>query len=124
MLVRLAFGPPVPPELLPGAFRQKGYVPRILPDMGVKVAFHGAETPPADAAPKPVTLVPRTAVRSTAGTTVVFVITGEQRVERRAVKVGAEQSDRLEILSGLNSGEKIVVEGVATLADGARIQER
>jgi len=121
---------------VPTADRQKATVrvrigfeelePRILPDMGVKVSFYNEkqpETKPGDAPPKPRLLVPKTAVRSEGGQSVVFVVR-DGRVERRAVTTGPGNSDQVEILSGVNSGEKIVVEGVATLADGARIQER
>ena len=54
----------------------------------------------------------------------MFVVR-ENRVERRAVTVGAgATATRSKIVSGLNAGERIVVEGVSTLADGARVQER
>ena len=121
---------------VPTADRQKATVrvrigfeelePRILPDMGVKVSFYNekqAEAKPGDAPPKPRLLAPKAAVRTEGTQSIVFVVR-DGRVERRAVTTGPGNSDQVEILSGLNSGEKIVVEGVATLADGARIQER
>jgi hypothetical protein len=40
------------------------------------------------------------------------------------VKVGVEDRGQVEIVSGINAGEKVVVEGPATLADGARVKER
>jgi RND family efflux transporter MFP subunit len=121
---------------VPTADRQKATVrvrigfeelePRILPDMGVKVSFYNekqAEAKPGDAPPKPRLMVPKGAVRSDGGQNIVIVV-HDDRVERRAVTTGPGTSDQVEILSGLNSGEKIVVDGVSTLADGARIQER
>jgi HlyD family secretion protein len=98
--------------------------PRILPDMGVKVSFlneRPVET--ADAPPRPRLLVPKSAVRTDAGTSVVFVVR-EDRVERRAVKVGLADGERIEIVSGLNGGERVVVEGPEGLADGSRVKER
>jgi RND family efflux transporter MFP subunit len=119
---------------VPTADRQKATVkvrigfeqldPRILPDMGVKVSFlseRPTETP--EAQPKARLMVPKTAVRADGGQTVVFVVK-DDRVERRAVKAGAEQGDQVEIVSGLSSGERIVVEGHGTLADGSRVKER
>jgi RND family efflux transporter MFP subunit len=99
--------------------------PRILPDMGVKVSFLSEK--PADtgaaAPPRPRLLVPKAAVRTDSGASVLFVVRDE-RVERRAVKVGVEDRGQVEIVSGINAGEKVVVEGPATLADGARVKER
>jgi RND family efflux transporter MFP subunit len=115
---------------IPSADRQKATVlvrlaferldPRILPDMGVKVAFHGTEQPAASTGGA-VILAPRTAVRIDGGSSVVYAIGSEQRVERRAVKVGVEQGDKLEILSGLNGGERVVVSPPPELRDGMRV---
>src|SRR5499425_754979 len=81
---------------VPTADRQKatvqvriGFVkldPRILPDMGVKVTFLrvDAKASKADqASQRPVTLVPKTAVRSEAGQTVLFIVRNDGRLERR-----------------------------------------
>jgi RND family efflux transporter MFP subunit len=97
--------------------------PRILPDMGVKVSFlaERQETPVATAQIR--LLVPNAAVRTSNGQSVVFVVRDE-RVERRAVKVGSTEGDQTEILSGVNAGERVVIEGPETLADGARVKER
>jgi RND family efflux transporter MFP subunit len=117
---------------VPSADRQKATVrvrigfdaldPRILPDMGVSVAFL-EQARPVEAAPRPRILVPAAAVRTSGGTPVVFVVTDE-RVERRAVTTGLEDSGQVEIASGLNAGERVVVEGPDTLADGSRVKER
>ncbi len=115
---------------IPSADRQKATVlvrlafeqldPRILPDMGVKVAFHGSE-PPAGASNAAVILAPRTALRTDGGSTVVFVINADGHAERRAVKAGAEQGDKVEILSGLNGGDQLVVSPPAELRDGMKV---
>jgi RND family efflux transporter MFP subunit len=94
---------------------------RILPDMGVKVAFHGTEQDSSDA-PKARTLVARTAVRTSGDTSVVFVITPEGRIERRAVKVGTEDGSNVEILSGVSAGERVVNSPPADLQDGHRVR--
>ncbi len=98
--------------------------PRILPDMGVKVSFLNERQPETPAAVvKPRLLVSKTAVRTEGGQSIVFIVR-EDRVERRAVKVGAAEGDKVEIVSGLNSGDRIVVDGPAGLADGSRVKER
>jgi RND family efflux transporter MFP subunit len=119
---------------IPSADRQKATVrvrigfealdPRILPDMGVKVSFLAERSAePAAAAAGPRLLVPKAAVRTVDGASVVFVIRAD-RVERRAVKVGTAEGDQIEVLSGLSAGDKVVIDGPATLADGARVKER
>jgi RND family efflux transporter MFP subunit len=119
---------------VPTADRQKATVkvrigfeqldPRILPDMGVKVSFLEERTPESANVPvKPRLLVPKSAVRTEGTQSVVFVVR-DDRVERRAIKVGVAQGDQVEVISGLTSGEKIVVEGHDGLADGTRVKER
>ena len=120
---------------VPTADRQKATVrvrigfdqldPRILPDMGVKVGFFEERQAdaPADAPPKPRLMVPKAAVKTDNGQSIVFVVK-EDRVERRAVKVGAAQGDQVEVMSGLSGGERVVVEGHEALADGSRVKER
>jgi len=97
---------------------------RILPDMGVKVSFFNEKQPEPTGAPaRPRLLVPKGAVRTDAGQSIVFVVR-DDRAERRAVKGGVTEGDQIEIISGLNAGERIVVDGVGTLTDGARVIER
>jgi RND family efflux transporter MFP subunit len=124
---------PIPARVItmvPAADRQKATVlvrigfmkldPRILPDMGVKVTFLGAaqetETPSA----RPVTLVPRTAVRADGSQSYVFVVVGE-RVDRRAVTTGGADGDQLEVLGGLDPGERVVVSPPPGLEVGASV---
>src|SRR6202035_3054718 len=78
---------------IPTADRQKATVrvrlafeqldPRILPDMGVKVAFLAdeAETKTAGGAPKPEVVVPKAALRKEGEQDVVFVVAGDHRSE-------------------------------------------
>jgi RND family efflux transporter MFP subunit len=117
---------------IPAADRQKATVlvrlgferldPRILPDMGVKVAFHGAQEARASDAPRARTLLPRNAVRASGDSQIVFVITPEGRAERRAIRVGAEDGDRVEVLSGVSPAERVVVTPPADLADGTKVR--
>lgn len=114
--------------VVPAADRQKATVrvrigidatdSRILPDMGVKVAFMTAGDAPAGA---PAAVVPRAALRREGEQDVVFAV-GEGAVERRAVSVGAAQGDDVTILAGLAPGERVVVRGPAGLKDGDRVK--
>jgi HlyD family secretion protein len=142
--------------VVPSADRQKATVkvrlafdrldPRILPDMGVKVAFlaegqAGGQT----AAATPGTATPRTAAAATPGVAtsdqaaraqarmpraalrqdpggqqVVFVLRGD-RVERRAVRIGEAPGDEVAVLAGVAPGEQVVVDPPAELADGRKV---
>ena len=124
---------------VPTADRQKATVlvrigfkaldPRILPDMGIKVTFlrpkdasaKGAGNSAADApAPRPVALVPKVAVKTEGDQSYVFVVT-QDTVERRAVKIGGTDADRLEVLAGLNAGDRVVLSPPPSLAPGSKI---
>jgi RND family efflux transporter MFP subunit len=114
--------------MVPTADRQKATVlvrvgfnaldPRILPDMGVKVRFLRDEGPQAANAPvRPMIFVPKAAIRTTGKDSVVFVVRG-QAVEQRAIKAGGTDGDRVEVISGLQSGERVVAPVPDTLKDG------
>jgi RND family efflux transporter MFP subunit len=125
---------PIPAKVItmvPTADRQKATVlvrigftqldPRILPDMGVKVTFlRDDET--ADAPPqRPVALVPKPAIRTEGTESYAFVVSTSGVVDRRAVRVGGVDGDRIEVVAGLNAGERVVVSPPPTLAAGARV---
>ena len=117
--------------VIPTADRSKGTVTvrialdqkdaRILPEMGVRVAFLADS--PQDQASKPSTGVslPPTAVQGSGTSGAVFVVHGDS-VERRAVRLGAGSSDRVAILSGLTAGERVAVGDFTLLKDGAIIR--
>jgi RND family efflux transporter MFP subunit len=99
--------------------------PRILPDMGVKVTFlredEAADVASLAGAPvSRVVLVPKSAVRAEDDQSVVYVVQGEL-VERRAIRLGGADGERLEVLAGLEAGEQVVAPLPPGLADGARI---
>ncbi|HJR59758.1 MAG TPA: efflux RND transporter periplasmic adaptor subunit [Vicinamibacterales bacterium] len=95
--------------------------PRILPDMGVKVSFLRDEEPKAAAPPAARVSVPKAAVKSVDGRSVVFVVR-DDRVERRAIRAGLENGGEVEVLSGVSAGERVVIEGPPTLKDGDRVR--
>jgi Cu(I)/Ag(I) efflux system membrane fusion protein len=70
---------------------------------------------------QPVMTVPRDAVVDTGLQQHVFVATGDQ-FEPRAVTLGIQLSDRVEIRSGLDIGERIVAAGVFLLDSESRLR--
>lgn len=115
--------------IIPAADRQKATVkvrigfekldPRILPDMGVKVAFLSVEGE-ANKTPQRQFIVPASAVQKIDGRDVVWVVTGS-KVERRAVTVALAIGDEISISAGLSAGENVVVQSSQGLADGAKV---
>jgi membrane fusion protein (multidrug efflux system) len=65
-------------------------------------------------------LAPAVAVRTVAGTSRVFVVSGGH-AEERIVTLGQPVGDLIEITSGLKAGETVATSSVAQLADGARV---
>lgn len=92
--------------------------PRILPEMGVKVAFR--EDQPEQAGQRAV-LIPREALRKDNGTDVVFVVTGGL-AERRAVRVSGSEGATAQIIAGIKGGERVVVQGPSDLVDGDEVE--
>ena len=100
---------------------------RILPDMGIKVAFlrddakatakGGAAAAPA----RPVALVPKGAIKTDGGQAYVWVLK-DDTVERRAVTTGGTDGDQIEVLGGVSGGERVVVTPPTTLAAGTKIR--
>jgi RND family efflux transporter MFP subunit len=103
------------------AFEQRD--DRVLPQMGARVSFY--EDGPKAVAGNPAqamtgVMVPVAAVQGSGDTGAVFVIDGD-RVERRAVRLGARTADDQTILSGLQPGAHVALGDLAALSDGARI---
>jgi HlyD family secretion protein len=118
---------------IPAADRQKATVtvrigfdqldPRILPEMGIKVAFLGDANAAAGRS-APVVRVARAAVRGSAGGEFVFVVKGGGILERRAVKLGPGAEDPAEVMAGLSAGERVVTAGPAELKEGHVVAEQ
>jgi RND family efflux transporter MFP subunit len=71
----------------------------------------------------PGVLVPATAVQASAGTSRVFVVSGDH-VDERIVTTGQTVGDQLEITKGLKAGERVATKNIAQLVDGARVDNR
>jgi len=122
--------------VIPTADRQKATVKvrisflklddKILPDMGVKVAFLEERKPAAtkkgaDKVPEAVAYIPKIAVRSDSNVSFVYLIK-DGAVERRAVTVGTERGEDVGVLAGLAPGDSIVIKGPQSLHDGDKVE--
>ncbi len=115
--------------IIPTADRQKSTVkvrvkfdrldPRVLPDMGVKVAFQGGGE---ETAAAPAVVIPEAAVRKESGRSVARVVEGG-RMQIRALVVDDTSAGEVAVTGGLKAGEKVIVEGPAGLAEGSRVRE-
>jgi RND family efflux transporter MFP subunit len=119
--------------IIPTADRQKATVkvritfdhldPRILPDMGVKVAFLGDEQPRTGAgsgAAAAKALIPNSAVRQQDGRANIFLVQ-DGKVERRAVTLGSQRGDDVEVLAGVSEGDTLVAKVPENLRDGQAV---
>jgi RND family efflux transporter MFP subunit len=122
--------------VIPTADRQKATVkvrisfdkldPRILPDMGVKVAFMGEDEAKKKGAakstsPKPTAIVPKSAIRTENGKSYVFLMR-DTKLERRGVTLGNDRGSDVEIMAGVNSGDSLVARGPENLQDGEAVR--
>jgi len=67
-------------------------------------------------------LVPERAVAELQGKSLVWVVGPDNKTTQRAVKVGGQVNENLLIQEGLKQGERIVVEGVQKVREGAPVQ--
>ena len=124
--------------IIPTADRQKATAkvrisfdrldPRILPDMGVKVAFLSED--PArkkakskDHAPAAKALIPKSAVHGQGDASYVFTVR-DGKLERRAVSLGRGVATDVEVMAGVNPGDELVVNGPPNLQDSQKVATR
>jgi multidrug efflux pump subunit AcrA (membrane-fusion protein) len=88
--------------------------------MAIKVTFLREGDATATASAQPTALVPRPAIKTIGPDNYAFVLRGDA-VERRAVRLGGTDGDRVEVLAGLQSGDRVVLSPPAALADGSRV---
>lgn len=81
---------------------------KLKPEMFAQISLAAGEK-------RPAVLVSQKALQEMDGQTVVFVVRGENRFEKRIVKTGRKQGELIEILSGVSVGEKVVTNGGFTL---------
>jgi len=95
------------------------YDQRILPEMSAKVAFLSRPTKPEEQ--KPLTALNPAALLTRNGKKAVFLIKGDQAVET-PVTPGEQIGDMIEVLSGVNAGDKIVLKPLNKIKNGSKIK--
>jgi multidrug efflux system membrane fusion protein len=86
----------------------------LMPGMFVSVRLWAAE-------PSRTILVPEDAVSSDQSKRFVFVVTPQHKADYREVALGQEMDGKRVVISGLHSGEKIIVDGVQRVQPGATV---
>ncbi len=99
-------------------FKQKDA--RVLPDMGVRVSFL-SDAPAAGSVAKPGVTVPAAAIQNQDGQGVLYVIR-DDKLERRAVRLGARNGDQQLVLAGVSAGERVALGDLAKMSDGAKVR--
>jgi RND family efflux transporter MFP subunit len=92
---------------------------RVVPEMGARVSFledvrQGAPTTSG-------VVIPAQAVQAKGDTGIVYLLRGN-KVERRAVRLGANTADGQMVLSGVTVGERVAVGDLTQLSDGVRVK--
>jgi membrane fusion protein, multidrug efflux system len=73
---------------------------------------------------KDVTTMPTAGVQRGVPGTFVYLVNSDDTVSVRKIELGVTDGDRIEVRSGLQPGDKIVVDGADKLRDGAKINVR
>ena len=129
-------------DIFPSADRAKSIVEvrvsildadeRVKPEMTASVTFqepHASSgsarstsaAPGADDPAEPIVLIPKRAVAEQGGRPTVWVITGVT-ASRRAVTLGKDRIDQVEVRSGVAPGEAVVLNPPPTLTDHGRVR--
>ena len=116
--------------IIPSADRQKATVkvrvsflkldPRILPDMGIRVTFLGAEQKKEPGAAA-IILIPKSAVHDENGKKIVFLLK-DDKTERRAVTLGGNRGSDTEVIAGITAGDTVIVKAPGNLRDGQSVE--
>lgn len=94
--------------------------PRIVPDMGVRVAFLGPKASPAAPAVKGV-LVPPAAIVQREGRSVVFVVENGKAAQRAVAPAALDVGAMKLLPEGVKAGDRVVVSPPPALQDGASV---
>jgi membrane fusion protein, multidrug efflux system len=73
---------------------------------------------------KDVTTISTAGVQRGVPGTFAYLINGDNTVSVRPIKLGATEGDRVEVVSGLSPGDRIVIDGADKLREGAKVVVR
>ena len=91
----------------------------LLPGMSATVRMNAT----AGDATKAVTVPISAVYREGSGEQIVWIIGTDLTAKRRPVKVGTATGDRIEIVEGLQPGDRIAIAGVSFLSDGQKVRD-
>jgi multidrug efflux system membrane fusion protein len=69
-------------------------------------------------------IVPTAAIQRSPQSTFVYVVKPDNTVEVRDIKVGITEGDEASVESGLDAGEKVVIDGIDKLQQGTKVNVR
>ncbi len=117
--------------IIPTADRQKATVkvrigfakldPRILPEMGVKVAFQSGGDTDVKVASGSRIIIPRAALQDDQGKQIVWVANAG-KAERRAVTIAGQRDDEVTVAAGLRNGEQVITQADIPLTNGVAVK--
>jgi len=91
-----------------------------LPGMTANVTV----TTRANTRPGNILVVPiSSVVKQDSGEQVAWILGSDQAVHRRIVKLGAPSGEQIEVVSGLQPGDRVVVAGATLLREGMRVRD-
>jgi HlyD family secretion protein len=119
--------------IIPTADRQKSTVKvrvgfdkldkRILPEMGIKVAFREAVAPAGAPVSARMISLPKAAIHQQDGRDVVMVVQ-KSKAERRSVTVSDSNGTEAFVTAGLAAGDHVISEWPEGLTDGVEVREK
>ena len=69
-------------------------------------------------------MIPEEAILRRSDGAIVYVLDGDDRVQRRQIRTGVFRDGQVEVVSGVRVGEWVVVRGQARLVDGSVVELR
>ena len=99
----------------------KYYDSRVLPEMSAKVTFLAPKMDKVKIEEKPILLVPSSSVVTRKGIDVVFIVKDDKAVEVQ-VQLGRKFGENVEIISGIETGKRIIDKVTEKINDGVEVK--
>lgn len=99
----------------------KNYDSRVLPEMSAKVAFFTEPIDTSIANQKPILVIPASSVRNENGKSYVFTVSDDKAIKNEIV-IGQKLGSYVEVLSGLQSGQKVISTLDEKIKDGVEVK--
>lgn len=99
----------------------KNYDARVLPEMSAKVSFFTEPIDTSVAHQKPILVIPASSVRNENGKSYVFKISNDKAVMTE-ITIGQKLGSYVEVLSGLQSGQKVISTLDEKIKDGVDVK--